>query len=88
MQTKILSSAFWKLNEWMNGSLDDLRFNVLSNSISVISGRWADNNERLCAMESRLQLLINRLGGLSLPKKHVVRLTDRPDMTIVVYHGR
>ena len=72
----------------MNGSVDDLRFYVLSNSISVILGRWADNNERLCAMEPRLQLLINRLGGLSLPKKRVVSLTDRPDMIIVVYHGR
>ena len=24
--------------------------------------------------------LVNRLGGLSLPRKSVVRLTDRPDM--------
>ena len=29
-----------------------------------------------------------RLGGLSLPRKSVVRLTDRPDMTLVVYRGR
>ena len=29
--------------------------------------------------------LVNRLGGLSLPRKHVVRLTDRPDMTLDVY---
>ena len=33
--------------------MDDLRFYVLFNSISVISGRWADDNERLCAMEPR-----------------------------------
>ena len=26
-------------------------------------------------------VLFNRLGGLSLPRKSVVRLTDRPDMT-------
>ena len=26
-------------------------------------------------------VLVNRLGGLSLPRKSVVRLTDRPDMT-------
>ena len=31
---------------------------------------------------------VNRLGGLSLPRKSVVRLTDRPDMTLDVYHGR
>ena len=31
---------------------------------------------------------VNRLGGLSLPTKNVVRLTDRPDMTLDVYRGR
>ena len=31
---------------------------------------------------------VKRLGGLSLPRKSVVRLTDRPDMTIDVYRGR
>ena len=34
------------------------------------------------------EVLVNRLGGLSLPRKSVVRLTDRPDMTINVYRGR
>ena len=34
------------------------------------------------------EVLVNRLGGLSLPRKTVVRLTDRPDMTLDVYHGR
>ena len=34
------------------------------------------------------ELLVNRLGGLSLPRKSVVRLTDRPDMTFDVYCGR
>ena len=34
------------------------------------------------------EVLVNRLGGLSLPKKSVVRLTDRPDMTLDVYRGR
>ena len=29
--------------------------------------------------------LVNRLGGLSLPRKSVVRLTGRPDMTLDVY---
>ena len=28
------------------------------------------------------------LGGLSLPRKSVVRLTDRSDMTLDVYRGR
>ena len=28
------------------------------------------------------EVLVNRLGGLSLPRKSVVGLTDRPDMTL------
>ena len=34
------------------------------------------------------EVLVNRLGGLSLPTKSVVRLTYRPDMTLDVYRGR
>ena len=34
------------------------------------------------------EVLVNRLGGLSLPRKSVVRLTDRPDMTLDLYRGR
>ena len=32
------------------------------------------------------EVLVNRLGGLS-PRKSVVRLTDRPDMTLDIYRG-
>ena len=34
------------------------------------------------------EVLVNCLGGLSLPGKSVVRLTDRPGMTLDVYRGR
>ena len=34
------------------------------------------------------EVLVNSLGGLSLPRKSVVRLTDHPDMTFGVYRGR
>ena len=34
------------------------------------------------------EVLVNRLGGLSLPRESAVRLTDRPDMTLDVYRGR
>ena len=34
------------------------------------------------------EVLVSRLGGLSLPRKSVVRLNDHPDMTIDVYCGR
>ena len=34
------------------------------------------------------EVLVNHLGGLSLSRKSVVRLTDRPDMSLDVYRGR
>ena len=46
-----------KMFEW----IDDFRFYVLLTSISVISGRWEVDNERLCAMELRLLLKRFRL---------------------------
>ena len=33
------------------------------------------------------EVLVNRLGGISLPRKSVVRLTDHPDMTLDVNRG-
>ena len=33
------------------------------------------------------EVLVNCLGGLSLPRKSVVRLTDRHDTTLDVYRG-
>ena len=33
------------------------------------------------------EVLVNRLGGLSLPRKSVGRLTDRPDMILAVSRG-
>ena len=34
------------------------------------------------------KVLVNHLGGLSLPWKSVVKLADHPDMTLNVYRGR
>ena len=34
------------------------------------------------------EVLVNRLGGLCLPRKSVVRLTDRPDMILDVYRAQ
>ena len=34
------------------------------------------------------EVLVNRLRGLSIPRKSVVRLTDRPNMTLDIYRGR
>ena len=34
------------------------------------------------------EVLVNYLGGLGLPRRSVVRLTDRPDMILDVYRGR
>ena len=53
-------------------------------SLSAFSRRAVVNYWRKYVHE----VLVNRLGGLSLPRKSVVRLTDRPDMTLDVYPGR
>ena len=34
------------------------------------------------------EVLVNRLVGLSVPRKSVVRLNDRPDMNLDIYRGR
>ena len=39
-----------------SGWMDELRFYILFNSISVISGLRGDDNGRLCAMEPGLRL--------------------------------
>ena len=59
--------------------MDDLRFDVLFNSISVISGRWADDNKRLCAMESSLRLKRSQLQASSLPTElqGLLKLEDK-----------
>ena len=53
------------LNRWTDvlkdGWMDDLLFYILFNSVSVISGRWEVDNERLCAMELCLGLRRFRL---------------------------
>ena len=35
--------------------------------------------DRGCKTKIQYEVLVNRLGGLSLPRKSVVRLTDRPE---------
>ena len=43
---------------------------------------------QLLAKVCARRVLVNCLGGLSLPRQSVVRLTDRPKMTLEVYCGR
>ena len=47
-----------RTNARKDGWIDDLRLYVLLNSISVITGRWEVENEKLCAMEPRFRLKI------------------------------
>ena len=49
-----------------DGWMDDLRFYVLFNSISVISGQWVGDNERLCAMELFTVVKISPQVGIKL----------------------
>ena len=52
-----------------------MRFYVLFNSISVKSGRREDDNERLCAMESRLRL--RRFNKTCGDKTDIVKFVQR-----------
>ena len=53
--------------------------NILSFLLPLFQGYWRKYMH---------EVLVNRLGGLSLPRKSVVRLSDRPDMTLDVQRGR
>ena len=69
--------------------MDDLRFYVLFNSFSVISGRWLGNNDRLCAVGPRLRLerfspqagLKSGTATLNLLNFKVITLLRRTDKT-------
>ena len=50
-----LKKIFISLSALYYEPLDDERFNVLFNSVSVISGRHVGENERLNALEHRLR---------------------------------
>ena len=41
---------------WKGGWMNDEYLCLFYNSISVISGQWAGDNQRMCAMEPRLQM--------------------------------
>ena len=57
------------------------------NILSFLLPLFQEGN--LCQFLGNVQeVLVNRLGGLSLPRKSVVMFTDRPDMTLGVYRGR
>ena len=60
------------LSGWM--PMDDSRFYVLFNIITVISGPWAADNKRLCAMEPRLRLNAFRIerGSNSGPLQRLI----------------
>ena len=67
-----------KLSSLMLGWMNDLRFYVLSNNISVISGRWAGDNEKLTAKEPCLQLKTSVRKGMNI---------SRPVLNPVSYQG-
>ena len=46
--------------------MDDMQFYILFNSVSVISGQWKVDNERLYAKEFCLRLKRLRLKGIEL----------------------
>ena len=63
----VSSNSYTYVVKKEDGGMDDLRFYVLFNSISVILGRGEVEYERVCAMEPRLRLRRFRLErGLNL----------------------
>ena len=50
-----------RMDGWVDERMDDSRFYVLFNTITVISGQFEVDNERMCAMEPHLRLRIFRL---------------------------
>ena len=52
----LLEKMFISLSALYYEQLDDERFNVLFNSVSVISGRREGKNEKVNALEHRLRL--------------------------------
>ena len=62
---------------------DNLSGHILSFLLLLIQeGQLSVTGESMC---TKYWL---HLGGLSLPRKSLVRLTDHPDMTVDVYRGR
>ena len=61
------------------GSIPGLATYFSADSRGAVVSYWRKNVH---------EVLVNRLGGLSLPRKSVVGLTDRPSMTLDFYRGR
>ena len=60
---------------------DTLSGRILSFLLPLIQeGQLSVTGESMCT-----EVLVNRLGGLSLPRKSMVRLTHCHEMTIAVY---
>ena len=68
------------------------RKSVILGSISDLATFVSPSSDSRAAVVSSWrkyvhEVLVNRSGGLSLPRKSVVRLTDCPGMTLDVYRG-
>ena len=75
------------------GSTSDSRargpgFDTRSGHIVSFLLQLNQEEQMLVTGESMHEVLVNCLGGLSLPRKSVFRLTDRPDVTSTVNCGR
>ena len=66
--------------------MDDFDFTSFFNSISVISGQWDVDNERLCAMEHRL--LFRRFHELGTGRSVVRRMTHWVKLELTVLSGK
>ena len=76
-------------SKWLKSQRSRVRYPVRPHTCTFVS-LSSDSSRAVVSYWRKYvhQVLVNHLGGLSLPRKSVVRLTDRPDMTIDVYFGR
>ena len=69
---------------WMDGRI--ARFYVLFKSISVILGRLAGDNERVCAMEPRLYFVGNTFFPVnSLPHTNLHPISSPCNLMVIIY---
>ena len=77
---------------WGGGGVgEQVRYSVRPHTFVLRKAVFSYWREYMCKMywlTHVYEVPVNRLGGISLLRKSVVRLTDHPDMNLAVYRGR
>ena len=82
-QVSLNKNSIWKTHSVPLSCIDD-HYGIHVRQVRHIKDKYSC----ILGVIILFEVLVNCLGGLSLPRKSVVRLTGRPDMTLDVYCGR